>query len=424
MNRSSRSRPAPPLFSRARASVRRVARGLLPEPLRRRYHGYALQRDFGIDRKSGVRTRFPLDRSLSRGVNLVGWFGSPTGIGQSARALARAAESAGLPVSRIEAGHLDAGGAAPAPHAVNLFHVNADGAASIVQLCGPSVHRGHSNVGYWYWETEDFPRRWRDRFAYFDEIWVASEFCRASIARESAIPVVVVAPPVILEIPPHAVFASPPEAGESFRFLTVCDADSVPERKNPLGAVRAFSRAFSGDGSVSLTVRVANAGNASGLLLELQAAARGARVDIDTRPLDRGGIERLLAGCDAYVSLHRSEGFGLPIAEAMALGKPVVATAYSGPRDFLDETTGYPIRWKPVVQKAALPPYPAGTRWAEPDEEHAADSLSRIVADRAEASRRGEAGRKRIESIYGLAAAGRRVADRVDGLLARLARKP
>lgn len=412
------------MFSRASANVRRLVRGLLPEPLRRGYHRYALRRDFGIDPETGRRRPSRLDGALPRGINLVGWFESPTGIGQSARALARAAESAGLPVSRIEAGALDAGGRASAPHALNLFHVNADGAASIVELCGPAFHRGRANVGYWYWETEEFPRGWRDRFAYFDEIWVASEFCRASIARESEIPVVVVPPAVIMESSRLSTLSSQPTTPGSFRFLTICDADSVPERKNPLGAVRAFARAFSGNRSVSLTVRIANAVNAPGLVETLEAAACEARVEIDTSPLERGGIERLLAGCDAYVSLHRSEGFGLPIAEAMALGKPVVATAYSGPRDFLDEATGYPVRWTPAVQERALPPYPAGTRWAEPDEAHAADALSRVVSDRAESARRGEAGRRRIESSYGLEAAGRRVAERLDRLLARLAARP
>ncbi|MDQ5872585.1 MAG: glycosyltransferase [Acidobacteriota bacterium] len=408
------------MSSRVNANVRRLVRRLLPAPLRRRYHRYSLRRDFGIDPDSGGRHPSRLDVTLSRGVNLVGWFESPTGIGQSARAIARAAENAGLPVSRIEAGTLESGARFRAPHALNLFHVNADAAASIVELCGPAVHRGHANVGYWYWETEEFPRAWRDRFAYFDEIWVASEFCRAAIARVSDIPVIVVAPPVILDVTPLPVPPSPPAPPGSFRFLTICDADSVPERKNPLGAVRAFARAFSGNPLVSLTVRIANATNAPGLLAELEAAGRGARVEIDTSPLDRGGIERLLAGCDAYVSLHRSEGFGLPIAEAMILGKPVVATAYSGPRDFLDESTGYPVRWTPAVQRAALPPYPADTRWAEPDEAHAVDALSRVESDRVESARRAEAGRRRIEASYGLEEAGRRVAERLDGLLARL----
>jgi glycosyltransferase involved in cell wall biosynthesis len=354
----------------------------------------------------------------------VGWFDSPTGIGQSLRSLARAAESAGIPIARIDANALDSGHPVSAPYALNLFHVNAEAAASIVQLCGPDTHRGRANVGYWYWETEDFPETWRDRFAYFDEIWVASEFCRASIGKASDIPVVVVPPPVVVH--PLSSRAAGPSGidPKPFRFLTISDAESVPERKNPLGAVRAFSRAFPDDPSVSLTVKLANADKVPGLVAALRSAAAGARVEIDTSPAGRDEIERLIAGCDAYVSLHRSEGFGLPIAEAMALGKPVVATDYSGTSDFLDDTTGYPIDWRPAVLDRPLGPYPAGTRWAEPDEAHAARTLAQVAGQRSESARRAAAARLRIQARYGLAASGLLIAQRLDRVLARLAARP
>jgi glycosyltransferase involved in cell wall biosynthesis len=409
------------LFSRASAGVRRLVRELLPAPLRRSYHRFALLRDFGIEPRTGRRRPPVLDGALPRGLNVVGWFDSSTGIGQSVRSLARSAEAAGLPVERIEASALGSGARVSAPYALNLFHVNADGAGSIVELCGPAVHRGRANVGYWYWETEVFPAIWSDRFSYFDEIWVASEFCRAAIAASSEIPVAVVPPPVILDDLP---VRTAPSAGVPFRFLTICDAESVAERKNPLGAVRAFARAFPEDSAVALTVKIANAGTAPALVESLANAAGSAHVEIDTSALARGDIERLLAGCDVYVSLHRAEGFGLPIAEAMALGKPVVATGYSGPLDFLDETTGYPVRWTPAVLDRARGPYPAGTRWAEPDEAHAAETLRRVVSDRSDSARRGQAAKRRMESLYGLEAAGRRLAEHADRLRARLAAQP
>jgi glycosyltransferase involved in cell wall biosynthesis len=404
--------------------VRRLVRELLPEPIRESYHRYALRRDFGIESGTGRRQASRLDATLPRGLNLVGWFASATGIGQSLRSLARAAEAAGLPVAKIDAQTLESGRRSAAPYALNLFHVNAEGAASIVELCGPAVHRGRANVGYWYWETEEFPARWRDRFDYFDEIWVASEFCRAAIARDAGIPVVVVPPPVVIDSSPLSASSSQRAELEPFRFLTISDAESGPERKNPLGAVRAFARAFPDDRSVALTVKIANAETVPGLVRTLEKAAGGAYVEIDTSPAGRAEIERLLAECDAYVSLHRAEGFGLPIAEAMALGKPVVATAYSGPTDFLDETTGYPVRWTRTVVDRALGPYPAGTRWAEPDEEHAGEMLRRIVDDPEEAARRSAAGLTRIRAAYGVDTVGRGLAERLDRLLARLAARP
>jgi glycosyltransferase involved in cell wall biosynthesis len=400
--------------------IRRFLRGLLPAPLRETYHRFALDRDFGISSRTGERRRARLDSTLEPGLNLVGYFASPSGVGQSARALAQAAEAAGIPVARIDAGSLEDGPTIAAPYAVNLFHVNADGAAAAVELCGPRVHRGRANVGYWYWETERFPLRWRDRFHYFDEIWVASEFCRMALDPVSPIPVAVVPPPVVV----GATARAPRERGATFRFVTVCDASSVPERKNPLGAVRAFARAFGDDPSVALTVRISNAEAAPGLLDALAAAGGPANVEIDAAPADRAGIEERLARCDAYVSLHRAEGFGLPIAEAMALGKPVVVTDYSGSRDFVDEETGFPVRWAPAVLTRAAGPYEEGTRWAEPDEEHAVETLRRVVRDRSEAVRRAEAGRRRIEARYGLEPAGRRLASRLETMRARLISRP
>jgi glycosyltransferase involved in cell wall biosynthesis len=400
--------------------LRRFLRDLLPAGLRESYHRYALQRDFGIEPRTGDRRHVPLDRSLPQGLNVIGYFDSPTGIGQSARSLARAAETAGIPVTRIDAAAIGQTPPAGGLFAANLFHVNADGAAAIVEMCGPALHRGRANVAYWYWETEIFPARWRDRFAYFDEVWVASEFCRQAVARLSPIPVVIMPPAVTVDR--TAVPAGRP--GAPVTFLTVCDARSSPERKNPLGAVRAFARAFPKERSTRLTVKLAHARSAPGLVESLRHAAATANVEIDDSLASRADVEGLLAECDAYVSLHRAEGFGFPIAEAMLLGKPVIATDYSGSRDFVDEATGFPVPFRPVTLDRAIGPYDQGTRWAEPDEEQAAAALLRVARDLPGARRKAEAGQRRVASRYGLEPAGRRVRERLEKLTARIAARP
>jgi glycosyltransferase involved in cell wall biosynthesis len=398
---------------------RRLLRDLLPAGLRKTYHRYALQRDFGIEARTGDRLRSTLDRTLPRGLNVVGYFDSPTGVGESARSLARAAEASGLPVARIDAALLGAEPPAGGVFSANLFHVNAEGAGATVEMCGPTLHRGRANVAYWYWETEVFPARWLDRFSYFDEVWVASEFCRRAVARVSPIPVVLMPPAVIVDRTPAA---APP--GGPVTFLTVCDARSGAERKNPLGAVRAFARAFPEASGIRLVVKVANAPSVPGLVASLRAAAGRANVQIDDSLASRGDVERLLTECDAYVSLHRSEGFGFPIAEAMALGKPVIATDYSGSRDFVDDATGFPVPFRIVILDRAIGPYDAGTRWAEPDEEQAAAVLQRVAANLAAARERAEVGQRRVASRYGLEPAGRRIRERLERLTARLAARP
>jgi glycosyltransferase involved in cell wall biosynthesis len=401
-------------------SVRRLLRDLLPGPVRERYHRYALERDFGIDRRRGTRRTTVVDPALPQGLNVVGYWDSPSGIGESARALERAARATGVPVTRIEVPGASPGAAGGARFDVNLYHVNADGAAGAVEELGPAVHAGRANVGYWYWESETFPDRWRDRFDYFDEIWVATDFCRRAIERVSPVPVVVVPPSVLVESAPapRIAFGVPEKAA---LVLTIADPSSGIDRKNPLAAARAFARAFSGSSDAAVLVAVCRgAGRVPGLVEELRVAAGGAAVEIIDRTLAREELEGLLAACDAYLSLHRAEGFGFPMAEAMSLGKPVVATDFSGNRDYLNASTGFPVHWSPWTLERAAGPYDAGTRWAEPDEAAAAEALRSVFTNPAGAARRAEAGRRRIRELYAPEVSGTRIASTLHSLRARL----
>jgi glycosyltransferase involved in cell wall biosynthesis len=400
--------------------LRATLRDLIPTPLRRRYHRHAVLRDFGIDLDHGSRRQTLVDPRFPRGLNVIGYFQSPTGLGQSVRSLAAAVEDYGIPVRRIEASAPTKRNRQEEAYDVNLFHVNADASAAVVEEMGPALHGRRANIGYWYWESDRFPQFWRDRFAYFDEIWVASDFCRASIRSASPIPVELVAPAIPAAEGRGVGGSRSGLKASDFLFLTILDAMSVVERKNPVGTVQAFARAFSESSDVQLHVQISNAEQVPGLLPALEKAGKDARVRISNGILGRPQIEDLLASCDAYVSLHRAEGFGFPIAEAMALGKPVIATDYSGNTDYLNEATGFPVHWKSLTLVQRTRDYEAGTRWAEPDQAHAASQMRLVFEDRQEARRRGEAGRREIAERFGCQAVGRHVEARLTRLRERL----
>ena len=124
-------------------------------------------------------------------------------------------------------------------------------------------------------------------------------------------------------------------------------------------------------------------------------------------------IRALMASCDAYVSLHRSEGLGLTMAEAMLLGKPTIATGFSGNVDFMNENNSLLVDYRIVQLERTMPPYEVGMEWAEPSEEHAARLMRRLYEDREFAAMLGARGKADVERTMSLAAAGRRMAERL-----------
>lgn len=365
------------------------------------------------------------------GINLIGYLRAETGMGECARLLARALEKSGLEVSlhNLEFGVVarqddDSYGRAESdfPFDVNLFVVNADQIPGVFAHLGPAATAGRYNVAYCMWEQEELPDAYRAAFSHLHEVWAATSFTTDAFSRKAPIPVRRVPCPVAplataegLDI--RARLGLPREV---FLFVYLFNYLSFFERKNPLAAVRAFRRAFGDDPGKLLLIKTSQQDHAPEdhrkLVAEVGAAGNMRLCD---DYLSRAEIDALMTSCDAYLSLHRSEGFGLTVAEAMACGKPVVSTTYSGPRDFFDQNNGYPVRYELVTLTKDEGPYPAGSTWADPDESDAADQLRRLYGNPEERERLARRARRDLEQHYSFEAVGKQLSRRVEEIFLR-----
>lgn len=338
------------------------------------------------------------------GINIAGYFHAELGVGEVARLITDAARADGVAVTSVvndrtlnrQQDPFAVKCGEPA-YGVTLICANADEFPRAVDALPRSMVSGRHRIGFWFWETEELPAWWAVPAAELvDEIWTASEYVAEAVRKVVGKPVYVC--PLPVRIPtPSAVSRAGLGVPEGFVFLFSFDYLSVVERKNPIGLIEAFCRAFRPGEGPTLVLKSIN-GHLARASMEAVRAAAGDRRDIVMMDgyLSAPDRDALMSLCDCYVSLHRSEGFGLTLAEAMVLGRPAIATAYSGNMAFMTPENSYLVPWAPTLVSANAGPYPAGHRWAEPDLD-AAVSLMRAVYDNpALASERGERGRRDI----------------------------
>ncbi|WP_158372256.1 glycosyltransferase [Cellulosimicrobium cellulans] len=369
----------------------------------------------------------PPPAAYEPGVNVVGFLRGELGIGESARQLVAALDAAGVPQAAVAVEtHLTSrqrpagpgAGARSAPLATTLLCVNADLTPTVAAGLPVAFDRTY-RIGMWYWEVEDFPASQHDGFAAVEEVWVATDFIRAAIAPHTTLPVTTVTPP-LPQRPAHVTLGRA-ELGlpDGPLFLFAFDFLSTAERKNPLGLVDAFCAAFSPEDGPVLVVKSINADQrpADAERLRLRVAGLPHVVLLEDY-LDADARDALMAACDCYVSLHRSEGLGLTMAEAMAWGKPVIATRYSGNLQFMTDENSFLVDWSPVPIPEDAAPYPAGATWAEPDPDHAARLMREVLERPEEARARGQRAAADIATLHSPAAAGRRIAARLTAIAA------
>ena len=364
-----------------------------------------------------------VDTSPQKGVNLIGYIRAEMGLGEGARSDARA-----LAATDIEFGVINFERGNPArmgdtswqhkerddaPFSVTLWHINADHLALARATIPTFLVEKSYHIAYWAWELETMPEGWRPALDEADEIWVPSEFVRRAIASETTKPVVCI---------PHCVAPNPVESldrdyfglpKDSFIFLAMYDTRSIAERKNPKAALHAFIAAFGADDNrATLVLKVNNATTDS--LRELdEAIGSHQNIIILKEDHSKPEIDSLINAVDCFVSLHRSEGFGLGPAEAMSLGKSVILTNWSGSTDYTDADHCLPIDYQLITLEQDYGPYLKGQRWAEPSIEDASAAMRKLVNEPAFADEIGKKAQVFIDAEFSPRAVGEKMKSRL-----------
>lgn len=327
-------------------------------------------------------------------IEVIGFFRSISGIGESARLCAQQLAADGFTVkctsvesffrkpyemdwswsNTIEDEHIEC----------RIYHLNPPMLPPVIFQMGLSNFKKTFNIGYWAWELETIPDEWVRAIRYMNAIITPSEFTTNVIKRYADYPVLTATHPVTLTAPEQGMRQTLSIPDDAFLVSTIFSFGSAMERKNPLGLITAFNAAFATEKNAYLVLK-SNTGNDSPEKRELLAAiAKHPNIKLIDQHWTRAQILGLIQSSDIYASLHRSEGFGLTIAEAMLLGTPTMVTAWSGNMDFCTNTNSFLINYKPIAVKSTHPEFTdlKNATWADADIHQATSVLQEAYRNR------------------------------------------
>lgn len=328
----------------------------------------------------------PFDRSAyPDGINLIGFIRGEIGLGQSCRLVANALNALEYKFTIYNYDQVSAMRQSDMswenhitntlPYNINIFHINPSEMPFVLIEMGRKAFNSKYNIAFWLWELEEFPAEWVKAIGLFNEIWTPSEFASTSIRKVTDKPVNTI--PYSISAPTQAeynrdYFNLP---NDKFLYLCMYDCNSTIQRKNPMGAISAYKLAFPEEREdTGLVIKVNNA-QKEDLNIIARALADYANIYLISDILPKTAVNSLIECADVFISLHRSEGFGLVPAEAMYLGTPCVATGWSSNTEFMNKEVACMVDYSIVTIDKDYGPYKAGNRWAEPNIKTAAEYL-------------------------------------------------
>ena len=355
------------------------------------------------------------------GVNLLGHFSYVSGLRRSAEMVAASIANMGrqLSLRDVWVHPEDRAGPERAHQGLEVFdttiiHVEPEPLFKMAYARSGLAERGRRTyrIGYWYWELETVPQAWEQAAGLVDELWTATDFV-ADALRPLGVPVYTMPPGIslpVFSVRPRSAFGLP---DDKLIFMFVFHMASGLERKNPLGLIEAFGRAFGPDTSVLLVIKTSGGDRHPAQLAALRDAAVGRNIMLIDRAMTDDQTLALIQLCDCYASLHRSEGYGLAMAEAMLLGKPVIATGYSGNLAFMHADNSCLVNYRLVRLERDVGEYHAGIRWAEPSIDHAADMMRSVRDNPAWRAELGSRAQADVRERLSIELAGRRMVERL-----------
>lgn len=358
-------------------------------------------------------------------LGIAGLFSTASGIGEGARLAYAALDAAGLAPMAFDLskafGQMEFSGASQRrpllPGGGSLIvHHNGPFAAHALWALGRERIRGRRIIGYWAWELPRLPKVWQPGLRFVHEIWVPSTFTRDAVAAATDLPVHVVPHPLPTMPVTRGMRAKLGLPEDALVVLNVFHLGSAFSRKNPLAAIDAFRMAFGDAPDRILAIKVIDNGSAHGARRAIDAAVAGAgNIRLIEGMLPEADMAGLMQASDIVISLHRSEGFGLVPAQAMALGRPVVATGWSGNRDFMNEANSALVRYSLTPVRDPDGAFDAADQcWADADVAHAADWLRRLADDEDLRHRLGAAAATHVNALLSPEKFASRVANLID----------
>jgi len=332
------------------------------------------------------------------GVNISGYINKQFGLGEGVRSNIRSIQTTDIPyvindfniviskhIGDDKQNNLEI--STGNPYNINLVQINIDRLHSVIQETDNSYFANKYNIAFWAWELENFPAESKVFFSLFNEIWVPSNFCTEAISKVSPIPVIKVMHSIEIGDTPFTRkdFNLP---DDKFIFLTMFDYYSSIARKNPIATIDAYEKAFGKNNSETILVIKSSLSSdfpAEKKLLMNKIKENDSIILIE-EILERDQLYSLMNCADCFISLHRSEGFGLTMAEAMYLGKPVIATAYSANTEFMTINNSFLVKYNLVSTGNQYYFSTDKDFWADPDISHAAE-LMKWVTDHPEKSK-------------------------------------